>query len=123
MSGAHGGPRPGAGRKAGGKNKLTLEREVRAAHGIEAAGEAGLLPLDVMLARMRGEPLPNGEKPTDEQFAAAVAAAPYLHARLAATTLKASVTLPVSAPIDSSRLTDHQLEVLDEILLMTNNAH
>jgi hypothetical protein len=45
----------------------------------------GLLPLDIMLARVRGEPLPNGKMPTEEQFQAAVAAAPYIHPRLAAT--------------------------------------
>jgi hypothetical protein len=43
------------------------------------------MPLDVMLARLRGVPLPNGKMPTDEQFRAAEAAAPYLHPRLAST--------------------------------------
>ena len=38
-----------------------------------------------MLARMRGEPLPNGQIPTDEQVAAAALAAPYIHPRLAST--------------------------------------
>ena len=43
------------------------------------------MPLDVMLAEMRGEKLPNGTRPTPAQFQAAVAAAPYIHARLAST--------------------------------------
>jgi hypothetical protein len=42
-----------------------------------------VLPLDIMRARMRNAPL-NGQSVTDEQFAAAVAAAPYIHPRLAA---------------------------------------
>jgi hypothetical protein len=39
---------------------------------------------------MRDELLPSGQRVTDEQFAAAVAAAPYLHPRLASsdTTIK-----------------------------------
>lgn len=89
----HGGARPGAGRKAGGKNKATIERELRTRHGVAAAVQQGLLPLDVMLARMRDEALPNGMKPTDEQFAAAVAAAPYLHPRLTATTLQGDLVV------------------------------
>jgi hypothetical protein len=78
MSATHGGSRPGAGRKAAGRNKTTIEREMRAARGVAGAEDAGLMPLDVMLARMRGEPLSNGQIVTDEQFAAAVAAAPYM---------------------------------------------
>ena len=119
MNGTRGGPRPGAGRKAGGKNRGTIERELRAAHGVEAAIETGLLPLDVMLARMRDEPLPNGQRPTDSQFEAACAAAPYIHPRLAAATLKAMVA-PSAAllPIDADSLTDHQRRVLRDILLL-----
>lgn len=80
-----GGARSGAGRKAGGKNRATIEHEMRARAGIQDALNSGLLPLDVMLARMRGQPLPNGRMVTDEQFQAAIAAAPYVHPRLAAT--------------------------------------
>jgi len=40
---------------------------------------------------MRDAALPNGQKVTDAQFEAAVAAAPYLHPRLAATTVNANV--------------------------------
>src|SRR3954451_12237456 len=84
MSATRGGRRPGAGRKPGGRNKATIEREMLAKNGIEVARNAGLMPIDVMLARMRGELLPNGRSPTDEQFQAAVAAAPFLHPRLSA---------------------------------------
>src|SRR5690349_13010358 len=83
------------GRQMGTPNKATLERQLRAAHSLQAAKDVGLLPLDVMLARMRDTPLPNGQKVTDMQFAAAVAAAPYLHARLAATTLKGDPAAPL----------------------------
>jgi len=55
-----------------------------AKNGIEVARNAGLMPIDVMLARMRGELLPNGRSPNDEQFQAAIAAAPFLHPRLSA---------------------------------------
>jgi hypothetical protein len=79
------------GRQRGTPNKLTIERELRAAHGVAAAADTGLLPIDVLLARMRDEALPNGRKVTDPQFEAAVAAAPYLHPRLAATTVNAKV--------------------------------
>ena len=86
----HGGSRHGTGRKAGGKNKLAVERALRAQHGLNLAIESGLLPLDVILARMRDEPLPNGQKSTIERFEAAVAAAQYLHPRYSM--IAASVT-------------------------------
>jgi hypothetical protein len=78
------------GRQRGTPNRLTIEREIRAAHGVVAAAETGLLPIDVLPARMRDENLPNGQKVTDAQFEAAVAAAPYLHPRLAASTVNAN---------------------------------
>jgi hypothetical protein len=81
----YGGARRGAERKPGGRNKATIERELRVVHGVEAAVNGGLMPLDVMLCRMRGQPLPNGRLPTDEQFEAAKAAAPYLHPRVMST--------------------------------------
>jgi hypothetical protein len=90
MSG-RGGARPGAGRPAGGKNKATIEREVRAAHGIAAAMESGVMPLDVMLQVMRGGD--EAEQISDRQFQAAVAAAPYVHAKL--NTLKGDPAAPL----------------------------
>lgn len=76
---AHGGYRAGAGRKPGSRNKTTIERQLRAAAGVKAALDDGLLPLDVMLRVMRGD-----EAITARQFEAAQAAAPYVHARLSA---------------------------------------
>lgn len=80
---ALGGARPGAGRKKGGKNRSTIEREMRAAAGVHAAINKGLMPLDVILAVMRGE-----KTFEPEQVDAAIAAAPYVHARLASTVLE-----------------------------------
>ena len=71
------------GRPAGSKNRATTERELRAAAGVKAAIEGGELPLDVMLRVMRGD-----GTVTDRQFQAAIAAAPYVHPRLAATEMK-----------------------------------
>jgi hypothetical protein len=106
----HGGPRPGSGRKPGGKNKLTVERELRAAHGVQAAHATGLMPLDIMLARMRDEPLPSGQPPTDEQFQAAVAAAPYIHPRLSAVAVQPPP--PPRKVLDLSCATQEELRVL-----------
>ena len=64
------------GRKKGVPNKATVEKKLRATKGIESAAESGVLPLDVMLARMRSQTI-GGKNVTDDQFAAAVAAAPY----------------------------------------------
>jgi hypothetical protein len=73
---------PHGGRPLGSRNKTTITRELQARAGVEAAVTSGILPLDVMLARMRNEPLPDGKHPTDEQFEAAVAAAPYIHPKI-----------------------------------------
>lgn len=67
----HGGPRPGAGRKQGQTTKLNEAARKQAAEG-------GLMPLDYMLQTLRNE-----DKPDDERFEAAKAAAPYVHAKLA----------------------------------------
>ena len=77
------------GRKTGGRtkgtpNKATAFVRQQAVEGIKAALDAGILPLDVILARMRNETLSNGSRVTDAQFEAAIAAAPYLHAKLSA---------------------------------------
>jgi hypothetical protein len=52
---------------------------MRTASGLKAAVETGELPLDLILRRMRGD-----TTVTDRQFAAAVAAAPFIHPRLSA---------------------------------------
>jgi hypothetical protein len=109
MSVARRGRRPGAGRKAGGRNKSTIEREIRAAHDLEAAQNYDLLPLDVLLARMRNEPLPTGHMVTDQQFQAAVAAALFLHPRLSAGAYQKP---PSPIKIDVSALTSEERKTL-----------
>ena len=104
-------------------NRATAERHLRARHGIQAATEDGVLPLDVMLAVMRAEPLANGQKPTDEQLRAAIAAAPYLHPRLATTTLNATVASPVKPPLDPEKLPPHLRGPLEEIMLWCDAQH
>lgn len=69
---ARGGKRDGAGRKAGSVTTRTREAANRAA-------EEGLTPLDYMLTMLRDESLEPSAR-----FEAAKAAAPYVHARLAA---------------------------------------
>ena len=51
------------------------ERQIMAERGIHAALNDGLMPMDVLLARMRNQPLPDGQFATADQFAAAIAAA------------------------------------------------
>jgi hypothetical protein len=63
---------------------------------------------------MRDEPLPNGQLPTDEQFQAAVAAAPYVHPRLAAVAVQ-----PVPPPrkkLDLSMATPEELTALRNLV-------
>lgn len=72
---AHGGKRPGSGRKPGASTKLNEQARKQAAEG-------GLMPLDYMLSMLRDENL----EPT-ARFEAAKAAAPYVHAKLAAVEL------------------------------------
>jgi hypothetical protein len=97
-----GGRRAGAGRPGGLKNKRTIEAEFRAVAGIEAALADGIMPLDVMLAKMRRQPL-NGELVSDAMFQAACAAAPYLHPKLSAALVK-DVSTPVSAEARDARI-------------------
>src|SRR4051794_40309265 len=100
------------GRQRGTPNRATIERQIRAAHGVQQAGDEGILPLDVMLCRMRNIPLPNGLMATDAQFEAAVVAAPYLHPRLAATTLQADVTVSAA---DEERRREVRQKVMQEL--------
>lgn len=76
-----GGYRANAGRKKG----VAAQKSVEVANKMAAIG---ISPLEVMFAKMRAEQveLPNGTKThvTDDMFQAAVAAAPYSHAKLAA---------------------------------------
>lgn len=68
---AHGGARPGAGRKAGGANKLSKEAHDKAA----ASGE---MPVEFLLRVMRDEEADEGRR-----IDCAKAVAPYLHPKRA----------------------------------------
>jgi hypothetical protein len=74
-----GGARPGAGRKKGAANRKTVETQALVA-------ASGLTPLEFMLDVMRNSE--DGRM----RFAAAQAAAPYVHAKLSSIDLKADVT-------------------------------
>ena len=67
---AHGGARPGAGRKRGGVNRTTQEA-------IEQAKEGGQMPLDFLLGIMRDVGADEAKR-----IDCAKAAAPYLHHKL-----------------------------------------
>lgn len=67
---AHGGARPGAGRKKNGANRLTTEAQRK--------GNDGLSPLDYMLSVLR-----DGQEPPERRLDAAKAAAPYVHPKRA----------------------------------------
>jgi hypothetical protein len=60
---------------------------------------------------------------TDEQLRAAIAAAPYLHPRLATTTLNATVASPVKPPLDPEKLPPHLRGPLEEIMLWCDAQH
>jgi hypothetical protein len=71
-----GGRRPGSGRKKGTANKL--DAEIR-----QKAAEEGILPVQYMLKVMRDARVPKARRD-----AMAIAAAPYLHAKLSSVELK-----------------------------------
>jgi hypothetical protein len=77
------GRKTGGGSRAGSPNKATAKREAEIA-------ASGLTPLDYMLKVLR-----NPKKPHVERMKAAVAAAPYVHPRLASTqaSLSGALTL------------------------------
>lgn len=79
------------GRAPGTLNKATVERRLRAQAGLEAARTTGVMPLDIMLTVAAGGP--EADKISDRQLQAAIAAAPYVHPRLAAVAVK-DVTPP-----------------------------
>ena len=68
---ARGGARAGAGRKLGQASRMNEKAREKAAQG-------GLMPLDYLLSIMRDK-----ELEIKDRFAAAAAAAPYVHAKLA----------------------------------------
>ena len=84
MANGHGGARQGGGRKPGQSTRLNEEARKKAAEG-------GLLPLDYLLSIMRDE-----ASARNERIDAAKAAAPYIHARLNATTLSGDADKPLT---------------------------
>jgi hypothetical protein len=92
------------GRRAGTPNRATIERQTRARAGIAAALQTGVLPLDIILAVARGGP--EADAISDRQLEAAIAAAPYLHPRLA------SATTHVTLRTDPSALSDAELAAI-----------
>jgi len=70
-----GGARSGAGRKKGSPNKKTAEVQ-------KAVEESGITPLDYMLQVMR-----DAINEPKERLSAAIAAAPYVHAKLSSVEL------------------------------------
>lgn len=85
---ARGGARPGAGRKPGQATKVNEEARVKAL-------AEGISPLDYMLAQLR-----NTELDRETRMDAAKAAAPYVHAKLAAVEHSGGVTLSHEAALD-----------------------
>jgi hypothetical protein len=101
------GSKPGerrGGRQKGTLNKLTVERQMRAIAGFKAAVVTGELPLDVMLRRMHGD-----TTITDRQFEAAVAAAPYIHPRMA---VMAVQSVPELDPLEEARRAQQRNELI-----------
>ena len=78
---ARGGARPGSGRKPGQTTKVNEEARAKAL-------AEGISPLDYMLKQLRNENLDR-----EVRMDAAKAAAPYVHARLAAIEHSGDVTL------------------------------
>lgn len=68
-----GGARKGAGRKKGSVTKNSKKRAY-----LQAAAAGGIMPLDYLLATVRNENLDHSLR-----IAASIAAAPYVHSRLA----------------------------------------
>ena len=87
---AMGGARPGAGRPRGNLNRKTLALKAAIEKTTEELRNSGGLPLEYMLSVMRNPAV--DEKRRD---AMAIAAAPYLHARLAAVTVQGDPEKPV----------------------------
>lgn len=73
-----GGPRPGAGRPKGSRNKRTQEQE-------QAVEESGMTPLEYLTSVYR-----DVTREVSERMEAAKAAAPYVHAKLSSVEMNAT---------------------------------
>ena len=94
---SHGGPRKGAGRKAGSITKQTAIKRKAIKEAVEAARAEGETPLEYMLRVMRD--VTADEKRRDSM---AVAASSFIHPRLAAVEHSGNEDKPVSFMIMSS---------------------
>jgi hypothetical protein len=70
------------GRQKGTPNKATIERRMLARRGLAAVEHTGKLPLEIILAVAAGGT--KADEISDRQLQAAIAAAPYIHPKLAA---------------------------------------
>ena len=89
---ARGGSRKGAGRKKGQATKINEAAR-------EQALSSGISPLDFMLSLLRDTQLPRADR-----FEAAKAAAPYVHARLAAVEHSGSVGIKRATEVSDDEL-------------------
>lgn len=85
---ARGGSRQGAGRKPGAATRFNEEARAKAAEG-------GLMPLDYLLAVLRDD-----TKPQETRIDVAKAAAPYVHARLAAVEHSGDKDKPIAITVE-----------------------
>ncbi|ANW00676.1 hypothetical protein LMTR13_11355 [Bradyrhizobium icense] len=89
---ARGGARKGAGRKPGASTRVNQAAR-------EQALASGISPLDYMLTLLRDRDLPRADR-----FEAAKAAAPYVHARLAAVEHSGSVGIKRATEVSDDEL-------------------
>lgn len=88
---SRGGIRPGAGRKPGSMSETTKARKKMADEAIKAMEADSVTPLHIFRRVMAGD-----VSITEMQLEAAKAAAPYVHARLSAVTMNATVKRSVT---------------------------
>lgn len=89
---SRGGARKGAGRKPGAATRFNEQARAKAAEG-------GILPLDYLLAILRDD-----TKPQEVRIDVAKAAAPYVHARLAAVEHSGHVDLKHARDVSDDEL-------------------
>lgn len=88
MANGRGGARPGAGRKKGGRNRLTEEAR-------QIAKKTGITPLEFLLEAMQDDSLP-----LDKRIDAAKAAAPYVHPKLSSVEVSGDPERPMRHVIE-----------------------
>jgi hypothetical protein len=87
----HGGARPGAGRKRGGKNRGTLKREAAFAK----AAQTELMPVEFLLSEMRDPTVPREERRLIAKWVA-----PFITPRLSAVAAVKSVHAMTDEELD-----------------------